>query len=782
MSLTDALLLDPPKIDIWFAVRTDGVQGSGTESDPYNGAPGYEAALSVSGLVSAGRRATATTAASHGYMDGYVVSISGVTGTGAQFYNGTFVIYGITATTFNFWMKADPGASGAGTMTCARTRFQFDDIRGNPALAYRANATIHLGPGVFPTQGVNFITGGVPVVSGQKIIGSGMGVTTVKLVNAAVVDTQHWVIGTGGHIEYFELSDLTLDCNLDGQLIGETTFPPIACSGVLVNGSHLRYRRVRVINFGDLNGNFECFVMWAAGADPNFFESVDCLIEDCILEQPAINQYGQVTVINMGASERGIDGISGYHRACVVRNCVVDCEYKLNPVAISQITFSGTTATVTTVLPHGRAANDSVRVAGALMNGSPDNPFNGSFTITSVTSTTFQYTMASTPALAPTGEMWVDRFSSHYVAIIGITKTGTGPYTVTVTTATPHFRVKGNNVFVNQVAPGAYNGSFEVTNVPNPTQFQYELDTDPATWTPNGFEFIGIAFQAISNDAGTAAVVEGNRILNTRIGGPYHDSYSSKDVIVRNNHYRAVVSGPYQLMGGVSTLKSGASLTHAGLTATFTTQLNHGFVVGQAVQIFGATIHSGATPPAGSYNDFYTVDSVPTLTSFTYTMLVDPQAIADGPPSFPAPTFGGVWQEGRLIIENNIIELIGTINTYGSPVGIEHFLSKGIGSQYALKQGIIRGNIIRHVETVSDPFKTPLPLGIRVVSYENVIIEDNVIDLISTVPFQHSGCKNVKAFNNRTPSGDLIQGYDTTTLNKDDELATRIEDAQLLGL
>jgi hypothetical protein len=59
---------------------------------------------------------------------------------------------------------------------------------------------------------------------------------------------------------------------------------------------------------------------------------------------------------------------------------------------------------------------------------------------------------------------------------------------------------------------------------------------------------------------------------------------------------------------------------------------------------------------------------------------------------------------------------------------------------------------------------------------------DNVIDLISTVPFQHSGCKNVKAFNNRTPSGDLIQGYDTTTLNKDDELATRIEDAQLLGL
>lgn len=37
MSLLDALLLDPAPFDIWIAARTDGVNGSGTLNDPYDG-------------------------------------------------------------------------------------------------------------------------------------------------------------------------------------------------------------------------------------------------------------------------------------------------------------------------------------------------------------------------------------------------------------------------------------------------------------------------------------------------------------------------------------------------------------------------------------------------------------------------------------------------------------------------------------------------------------------------------------------------------------------------
>jgi hypothetical protein len=37
VSLSDALLLEPYPLDVWIAARTDGIKGSGTESDPYNG-------------------------------------------------------------------------------------------------------------------------------------------------------------------------------------------------------------------------------------------------------------------------------------------------------------------------------------------------------------------------------------------------------------------------------------------------------------------------------------------------------------------------------------------------------------------------------------------------------------------------------------------------------------------------------------------------------------------------------------------------------------------------
>ena len=37
MSLLDALLLDPAPFNVWIALRTDGLKGSGTASDPYDG-------------------------------------------------------------------------------------------------------------------------------------------------------------------------------------------------------------------------------------------------------------------------------------------------------------------------------------------------------------------------------------------------------------------------------------------------------------------------------------------------------------------------------------------------------------------------------------------------------------------------------------------------------------------------------------------------------------------------------------------------------------------------
>src|SRR5207302_11358330 len=140
---------------------------------------------------------------------------------------------------------------------------------------------------------------------------------------------------------------------------------------------------------------------------------------------------------------------------------------------------------------------------------------------------------------------------SHYVAVSAVTPSGTspGPWTITVGNSTPHFRVPGSTVVVHNVNspnPSPINGIWIVSNVVNSTKFEFQMSTDPGSVTSLGSAFIGVRFQALSADGGKNAVVDGNRILNTRFGGPYHDFWTTNALIVRNNHYRAVVTGLYQ--------------------------------------------------------------------------------------------------------------------------------------------------------------------------------------------------------------------------------------------
>ena len=108
MSLLDALLLDPYRINVWIAYRTDGVKGTGTQNDPYDGSTSLAAAVSVTNLSNVGQEATATTASTHGFNDNDVVTIDGVTD--AAQWNGTFLIYNTTSNSFKYRMTASPAA------------------------------------------------------------------------------------------------------------------------------------------------------------------------------------------------------------------------------------------------------------------------------------------------------------------------------------------------------------------------------------------------------------------------------------------------------------------------------------------------------------------------------------------------------------------------------------------------------------------------------------------------------------------------------------------------
>lgn len=794
MSLMDALLLDPFALDVWIAPRTDGVAGTGTESDPLDGSTqakfdGAMLALpiSVTGVSYSGTTVTVT-AFDNGYSNGDLVLIAGATGPNGGPFNGIFSIFGINVATGQFsYTTTQPQGLPNGAITCRLAVSAGAMI----PLPFNPPAAVHLGPGTLQTQG--FAPGSTSSQTqwqpgaALKVFGSGMEVTVLQLVGASA-PYEYAAIGCNynDYLDSFEASDFTVDCNLAGQASSN-----VACGAIQVVGKHTRTRRIRVINFGTQTPGFECFPLTAGGAHPDNPECFDDIIEDCILEQPSINNVRETTCINIGGGERPTDGLTAYHRACVIRRCFLNCEYRVNPVPVSSISIAGVAATLKTSLPHGHVAGDVVRISGALVNGTANNSFNGSYSIASVIDGfTFTYNVATpAPTTNASGDMWVDRFSSQYLTIIGMTVASAGGnnYTVTLTTATPHFRIPGNNVVVSNVydansstSPSPlYNGAFTVTSVTTPTVLQFIItsSTTPPSVTSVSSAFVGVPFQTLSADAGAAAIVELNRVLNARFGGPYHDTYNSRDVTVRMNLYRAVVTGPYQNLGGLSSSRALVSLTYDLETgvyvATASTSYAHGFVAGDAVKV------TNATGQIYDYlNGVFTILSADQQT-FKYNLAGNPNP-PNNSGSSPTGDYARLWQCDRLVIESNEIELVPTPSNWGSPYGI--LVGYAISSSPPLVQeSVMRHNWIRHLDGLSDPSGMTQATAMLIDGCEELISEENAIDLNSPTPLNFEYCTNTEFFANQSPEGALIPCYNLATNMSASELQTNIDDAVILA-
>ena len=108
----------------------------------------------------------------------------------------------------------------------------------------------------------------------------------------------------------------------------------------------------------------------------------------------------------------------------------------------------------------GLHAGSTVTIAGVSVAG-----YNGTFTVNTVSGTTFTYTNP-TSGLASSG----GGTAASPDVTPGARESGTQ---VTITTASAHSLVSGNTVVVAGLAVGGYNGRWTVTGVPNATQFTF---------------------------------------------------------------------------------------------------------------------------------------------------------------------------------------------------------------------------------------------------------------------------------------------------------------------
>lgn len=179
--------------------------------------------------------------------------------------------------------------AGTGTLSDplnANTSTTFDTLMSS----FPESTRVHLGPGTFETKGYyDGLTGGFQAKKGMKIIGAGIDVSTLKIAGSTESDKQFFAIGhaipdSGSFTppDFFEVSDLTIDCNLGGK-----TGSLVACGAIRVMGSHVIISRVKAINWGS-NGARPCLVFslvtgHLVGTTPR--ETVDAGIRDCMAIQ-----------------------------------------------------------------------------------------------------------------------------------------------------------------------------------------------------------------------------------------------------------------------------------------------------------------------------------------------------------------------------------------------------------------------------------------------------------------------------------------------------------------
>lgn len=372
----------------------------------------------ISSITRSSTTVTVTLAAAHGYITNYTVIISGAA---ESAYNGTFVVTVTGSTTFTYTLNVEqPATPATGNLTAKKadiiTPASFTySIAGSPASP--ATGTITATGGRTTVPGIAYLDGYFCVMDQQGVIynsasddpqtwnpleyttalnESGQGVALAKSLNYVVAfkefSTEFFyndtTIVTGSPLRPVENGFTQVGCAsgtslalLDGSLYWMAQTKQEGRSVYVMQG--IQQRKVstpdveRILNRDDLSEVYA----YGVKLDGHPLYILTLVNSNITLAYDASNQaWTQWSSLTLGSS-----------------------------VAVTSITRSGTTATVTVSGGHGLNDGDPVRISGA-----NQSDYNGIFQALVVSSTVFTIEVANSPATPATGTILMYPYTESY--------------------------------------------------------------------------------------------------------------------------------------------------------------------------------------------------------------------------------------------------------------------------------------------------------------------------------------------------------------------------------
>lgn len=304
--------------------------------------------------------------------------------------------------------------------------------------------------------------------------------------------------------------------------------------------------------------------------------------------------------------------------------------------AIQSASSSGTTATITTVAPHGLKTGEQVFIAGVSPAG-----YDGVFTVAIENPTTF--TVQTTGSdLGPATPQQGSVYASSMIAMQSISSvtsvsfdwnTNTG--LAEVTTTAPHGLSVGQTIEVKQVTPDGYNGVFSVAQVPSSTAFEVSYSATAPLAKGTGGTLRSVALQPVklSQLPGTITLDEGLTNISSKLimfvtpdgASPNGLPFSGNTVTPTDPPtapYSPSLLAPSTIVDIVefAYLPWGATTEQitAGFEATITTTEPHNLQAGDSVSLSGVVDGTGSS--IDGYNQTFTVTSVRSPLQFTFAV------------------------------------------------------------------------------------------------------------------------------------------------------------------